>query len=255
MNLEEYHRMAAVEHEHWWYRGLRDLITRFLKRVPRRPEEPLAVLDAGCGTGENLQLLRDAMSPDYLGGFDISPVALEYAKQKNPLADVYQGDICQPELHAPQFDLILSCDVIYIPGVQRALPGLKRLAAALRPGGQFILNLPAYNWMRSRHDLAVHTSQRFTRRDVQKLLDDLDLLPEVLTYRLCELFPLVLAARLPSMLWPTTDVGQARSDVTRPGRRTNAALCSVVRAENSAIAAGWTCPWGSSVFAVGRKPS
>jgi trans-aconitate methyltransferase len=252
MNPAEYHQMAAVEREHWWYRGLRDAMRRALRRWP--PPERSAVLDAGCGTGENLRWLNELLAPAYLGGFDASPLALDYAVQKNPHADIYQSDICQPVLHVERFHVILCCDVLYIPGLDRALPGLQKLAAALAPGGVLILNLPAYNWLRSRHDLAVHTSQRFTRSTVRQLLQWLGLTPEVLTYRLCGLFPFVLAARLPSMLMPPKDASAARSDVVLPGRLVNGVLSATLATENALMERGVTWPWGSSVFAVGRKP-
>jgi SAM-dependent methyltransferase len=254
MNPAEYHVMAAVEHDHWWYQGLRDLIGRSLQSDLDRSRFEPAVLDAGCGTGENLAFLQERLSPGYLGGFDASSLALEYARKKVPTADLYLSDICHPELHVSQFDVILSCDVIYVPGMAAALQGLKTLSAALRPGGLLILNLPAFNWLRSRHDLAVHTSERFTRKQVGNLLNQLGLVPLRLTYRVCSLFPAIVLARLPSILFPGQDAGHARSDVRLPPRWINAALRSLLRLENQAIGRGLCCPWGTSIFAVGRKP-
>ena len=37
-------------------------------------------------------------------------------------------------------------------------------------GGVLVLNLPAYRWMPSRHDAAVHCVRRYTRRRVVRLL-------------------------------------------------------------------------------------
>src|SRR5258708_2603103 len=129
MNLAEYDRMDAVEREHWWYRGLRDLIGRSLRRLGVPHERPLRVLDAGCGTGETLRWLRDNLELEYLGGFDVSPMALACAVKKVPAADLYRGDICDPKVHVPDLDLILSCDVLDVPGVDAALPGLARLVS------------------------------------------------------------------------------------------------------------------------------
>lgn len=252
MNAAEYHLMAAVEREHWWYCGLRDLVARCLPEVTAR--RPLRVLDAGCGTGENLCLLRDRLAPDYLGGFDISPTAVEYARAKCPQADIHVGDICRPERLVTDLDVVLCCDVLYVPGASAALDGLRRLVQALRSGGRFILNLPAYAWLRSRHDVAIHTSQRFTAPEVRELLTEIGLSVEVLTYRMCLLFPLVLMARLPGMLWPPAASESVRSDVVLPHPWINTALRRLLCAENARIERGLRLPWGSSVFAVGRKP-
>lgn len=246
--------MAQVEDHHWWYRGLRDALARALRRsdlaLPERP----AVLDAGCGTGANLGLLRELLEPGYLGGFDLSEEAVAIAREKAPGADVYAGDLCDPEIHVAELDLVVSLDVVCIPGVARSLPGLRRLAAALRPGGLFVLNLPAYRWLFSEHDVAVHTTERFTLGGVRSLLSRLSLEPVIASYRLCALLPLVAATRLPGARRAREKGASARSQLhAGQGGRLGSVLFAMLRAENALVARGVRLPFGSSVFAVGRK--
>ena len=56
MELEEYHKMAAVEDEMWYYHVLRRHIWRLLK--PHLRKESVRVLDAGCGTGGSIRCLQ-----------------------------------------------------------------------------------------------------------------------------------------------------------------------------------------------------
>lgn len=254
MNPGEYEIMAQVEGQHWWYRGLRDVYLQSLRHLtPKVPSQP-KILDAGCGTGGNLSCLLKTFQPSYIAGFDFSEEALQFAREKVPQADIYRGDICDPLLPQDGFDLIVSLDVIYIPGLQRALPGLQRLVTSLRPGGLFILNLPSYNWLYSEHDVAIHTSQRFTKRQVHTLLGQLGLSIERLSYRLFFLFPAVVVSRLPSMLRARSGNVAVHSELhSRPQTLTNKAFFSSLVFENQLISRGFCFPWGSSVFAIGRK--
>ena len=255
MNPGEYDVMAQVEASHWWYRGLRDSVQSVLSgRQLQLPDRP-RVLDAGCGTGENLRFLSELLAPSYLGGFDHSGEALDLAKKKAPTAELYRSDICDPEIRADDLDLVISLDVIYIPGVERALGGLKQLIGALRPGGLFLVNLPAYDWLYSEHDVAIHTSERYTKRRVRQLLEQLGLSVIVLSYRLCVLFPVVLLSRLPGMVRAKPGDASGRSDLhSIPGPLTSRLCYGAVSFENKFIARGLSLPFGSSVFAVGRKP-
>lgn len=246
--------MASVEASYWWYRGLRDVVARCLRRPELDPGTRPRVLDAGCGSGANLEFLDGLLRPSYLGGFDVSARALELARDKCPGAELYRGDICDPEIRVDALDLIVSFDVIYIPGVARALNGLRRLVEALRPGGLLIVNLPAYDWLYSTHDVAIHTSERYTLRRLRGLLERLALDPVRLSYRLCLLFPAVVITRLPGMLAARRGIRGATSDLHRiPGRPINEALVRILGFENRMIASGARLPWGSSVFAVARK--
>ena len=253
MNPAEYDIMASIEGTHWWFCGLRGLITQTLRKQRFAIPEGANVLDAGCGTGGNLQLLQAVLSPSYLGGFDRSWRAVDYSRNKNPKADVYISDLCDPEIHVESLNLILSCDVIYIPGFARCFDGLAKLVAHLRTGGLFIVNLPAYNWLLCEFDLAYHGIERYTATQIRSQLTRLGLSVELLTYRVCFLFPAVVLQRLPSFLGPTPKMEEATSSMNSPWKITNSILKVYQDIENKAVQLGISLPWGSSVFAVGRK--
>lgn len=253
MNPREYEMMAAVEADHWWYRGMRQQLgqslQRFGQRLPARP----SILDAGCGTGENLRFLSSLYTAQYMGGFDASAQAVEWAKKKVSAADIYQSDICAPELHAEHYDIVLSCDVLYIVGLTASLRGMQAIAERMSPNGLMLINVPAYQWLCSEHDLAIGTTQRFVANDIRQFLRELGLVPRLVTYRLCLLFPLVVASRLPSILRPGRDSTHAVSALKQHSRWTNRLLEATLGLENRLIGAGAALPWGSSVFAVGQK--
>ena len=253
MNPGEHAVMAQTESRHWWYQGLRDVVGRTLAHpalaLPRSP----AILDAGCGTGETLRFLAAQLAPRYLGGFDHSAEAIDLAREKAPEADLYVSDLCDPEIRVGSLDLVLSLDVVSEAGTEVSRPGLQRLVGCLAPGGLLLLHLPAYGWLFSEHDVAVHTRERFTLGEVTRLLRALGLEPVRASYRMTALFPALVLSRLGSIGRPP-DAQRARSDLHRPpSSMTNALLGAIVSGENRLVARGLRLPFGSSVLAVGRK--
>jgi SAM-dependent methyltransferase len=256
MNPAEYDLMASVEPHHWWYAGLRDAFGQVLRRID--PLQRLVggrFLDAGCGTGQNLRWLSRNLKATSLTGFDRAAAAVEIAAKCVPEAHIYEDDLCNPDPPDGPFDLILCSDVLYATGIEPALAGMRRLCERLASGGLFLLHLPAFNWLYSRHDVAVHTKHRFCQAEVISLLDQLDLAIELITYRMFMLFPLVVLSRVPSLLFRSrsTSAGDVMSDLWLPILPLNALLRTVVKFENRAIGFGVRFPWGSSLIAVGRK--
>jgi SAM-dependent methyltransferase len=255
MDVPEIEQMALLERDHWWYRGLRDAIRRTLKQPRFRIRPGGQVLDAGCGTGENLRMLVDLLAPSYAGGFDLSEHAVNWTRRKvGESADVYVSDIRDPQVHVADLDLVLSCDVISIPGVEASKVGLARLIDRLRVGGLFIHNMAAYQWLYSSHDVITHTQQRTNVRQMKRLMHELGMSIELITYRVFWLFPAILAARLPSMI-RRPSLQTAHSDLEPVHPLLNRGLGAVMKVENAMMKAGLRYPWGSSVFVVARKRS
>lgn len=262
MNIDEYERLDRVEHDHWWFAGLRDLLARLIRSAGISPGGSGgcdSVLDAGCGTGENLRFLGELLEPRVLAGFDVSPEAVDRARRKAPRARVERADLTRLGPEYSGFDVVLCCDVLYTTGLEAARPGLESIVEAMPPGGILILHVPAYEWLRSGHDVAVHTRERFTARRIRGLLVDLGLHAERLSYRLCLLFPFLVLRRLPSILFRrmrgtsggTEDA--AASEVAMPPAWLNQFLLAVLKVENRMIDWGVRLPFGSSIVAVARK--
>lgn len=244
--------MSSVEARHWWYQGLRGFLDVVFDKFSNRIGSEPKVLDAGCGTGANLLHINKKLSPSHLEGFDFSEEAVRFTREKTSFEHVYQGDICNPSLLNDEYDLITSMDVIYIPGAEAALPGLKKLVGCLKQEGLLVLNLPAYNWLYSEHDVAIHTKERYTLGRVKKIFDELGLKMLLGTYRVHFLFPLICLARLPSMIKKPKE-SEAQSDLTIPAGLTNSFFLKTLQLENSLLHRGLSFPFGSSVSVVGVK--
>ena len=51
-----YDRMAELDEKHWWYRARRSVLRELITRRIRLPDDA-RILEVGCGTGHNFQML------------------------------------------------------------------------------------------------------------------------------------------------------------------------------------------------------
>lgn len=242
MNPAEYATMFDVEDRHWWYRALRALIQDALGESA--PHGDSRVLDIGCGTGANLASLglRGV-------GIDRAPEALGLARERG-LTALCQADAASLPFPDGHFSVALLTDVLYHTSVPDKLGVLREAARVLQPGGTLILNVPAYQWLYSAHDRAIHTDRRFTRAEVALLLQDAGFAIRRLTYWNTLLFPAVAAIRVLDKLRPDNGHG---SDLTRY----RGGIAEQISAGVLGIERHWlrrfSLPFGVSIFAVAQK--
>lgn len=245
--------LDRCEESHWWYAGLRDLLTR-LVRSPQFGIRPGgAVLDVGCGTGANLRLLNQLLHPQYLGGFDVNEHCLSAAGKKCPQADLYRADLRQPEFHRRRYDLITCNDVLCAAGLDDCRDGLSQLAERLSPEGRMLIHLPAYPWLYGEHDIAVGNIERYRAGPVAEALAGAGLVTQFSTYRLCLAFPAIMAARLWRRCYRNNgNVAAPQSDLARSHGfgRWWLALASL---ENLILSRGRRWPFGASLVIVAGK--
>ncbi len=247
MNPREYGVMYAAEEHHWWYRGLHDLVVRSVA-AEHRHKGPLSILDAGCGTGRLCQLLAPYGT---VSGCDVSDLALEFCRKRG-LDHVFQADLNDAELGEERYDVITSLDVLYHTAVTDEARVLDSFRRALRPGGLLVLNLVAFEFLRSTHDIAVHTRRRYTRPALAEMLRRSGFTVESATYRHCLLFPPVAAYRLVRRALHRAAPEETASDVSLPAPLVNGLLWRLCLLENR-IVQHCPLPFGTSVFAVARS--
>lgn len=245
MNPAEYHTIYTVEIQHWWYSGMRRITLAMLEETYGRRTD-LRILDAGSGTGGALDYLSRF---GYVTGVDYSPIALDFCRARG-LPRLGQASVTALPFAAASFDLVTSFDVLYHRAVGDYHDALREFHRVLRPGGRLLLRLPAYDLLRGRHDVVIHTARRFMAGELARALCETGFESERLTYANTILFPVALAKRLLEPLLPAGD--PHHSDVRPNPPWLDAALTPILGAE-----ARWlrqrNLPFGLSVIALGRK--
>lgn len=249
MNPGEYARMARAEDRHWWYVGLHELLLRYVRAeaaaLGRRP----AILDAGCGTGRLAELLGAVGD---VAACDASPLAVGHARARG-IAGARIADLNEETFPEGAYDVVTAIDVLYHRGVRDDVAVLRRLRAALRPGGLLLVNVPAWEALRGPHDVAVHSRERYRPGTLRARLRAAGFVPEVVTCRLALLFPLIAPFRLARRLLPGGAPEETVSDVAVPPAPLNRLLLAVLRLENRLVGRV-PLPPGTSVFAAARRP-
>ncbi len=259
MEPNEYTTLFEQEERFWWYRGLRRLARDLSVAALRRHDactggdaadpgrsDAARILDAGCGTGGTLAML-DGLGHRY--GIDFHPLAVRHAAGRG-LDRLCRGSVTALPYRGDIFDLIVSLDVLYHRGVESDLQALREFRRCLKPGGSVVLNLPAFESLRSSHDMAIHTARRYRRGQLDRLIREAGLVPDRITYWNTILFPALAAVRL---LRRRRSDRVKDSDVTAVHPLLNTILGLILEVERRWLRAG-SLPFGLSILAVARRP-
>ncbi len=249
MNVDEYRTMRQVEDDFWWYQGFRRIYGAMLDRYC--PEAARGrVLDAGCGTGAFLSYLEDSHHPRSLTGIDMSEEALRLCGERG----LERLDLCSVEslpFEDESFDLVASLDVLCHRSIPDDTVPLAEFRRVLAPGGWLLLNRPAFQFIHSEHDLAVHTRHRYRRPEVRDLLARCGFEPVEVIYSNALLFPLVALVRLAGKVIGPSTQEQAKSDLRPLPAPANALLEQILGVE-ALLVGRVRLPFGSSVTALAR---
>ena len=245
MSPDEHDVMRAVEDHYWWYQALRQHVAASIKPVSPH----FSLLDAGCGTGGMLSLARQTFPEANLSGVDASNYAVEIASARGTGARLLQASVHDLPFPADSFDVVLSLDVLSHAGVDDAL-ALREMSRVLRTGGQLILNVAAFDFLKGAHDCAVNVNRRYEQRQLRMLLVGSSLHVERLSYWNATFTPPIALFRWFSRVCPRPD--RPRSDFRSLPPLLNSIFKSVAALELTA-SRYVSLPFGTSLFAIARK--
>lgn len=245
MERSEYDKLDQVEDRMWWFAAMHQNLLVLAHRV-RLGTANQPLLDAGCGTGGFLARLAHRYRESAIFGLELDRRAcvLAAAKSARP---VCAGSVNQLPFPDRSLAAIFSADVLCHHDVdeRRALLQFYR---CLTEDGWLILNLPAYRWMMSRHDAAVHNIRRYTATGIGDLLRAVGFRPVYVSYWNAVLFPLMAVAR--KVFGRKYGIG---SDVRYYPPLIDVLCRGATGIETALLRRGVRLPFGGSVLAIAAK--
>lgn len=242
MDRAAYESMARLEGRHWWFVGRRAILSDVMDRLGAKA--PLKILEVGCGTGGNLDMLSSfgdvtGVEPDEAAR------ALSSTRSGALVVDGRLPDGLGLDLQT--FDVLAAFDVLEHLDDDRG--GLAAAAACLKPGGRAVLTVPAFPSLWSRHDELHHHKRRYTRAEFKALVRSAGFEIDRLSYFNTAL---LLPAILVRFIKKRTGSSAGDAESVPPGF-VNFILTRIFAFERFILRRA-SLPFGLSLIAVARLP-
>jgi SAM-dependent methyltransferase len=246
MKKEMYSHIQDVEQAHWWYVARRKIVFDWVFRILADYPAPL-MLDMGCGTGFNMEYLRDK-GYSHIVGLDYSTEALVFCQSRN-LPYLVCGDSTYPPLRHESFDVIMALDLI--EHLEDDVQALQECARLLRSNGSVIIFVPAFNFLWGLQDEVSLHHRRYSAGELEQKLETVGLRIDKLTYTNTFLFPLIWIGRTVLRLSGYDIQGISENDLHPDW--SNGLLQAIFAAERPLLRY-MSFPFGVSLLCIARKP-
>jgi SAM-dependent methyltransferase len=189
MQEHTYPIMYEVEDAHWWYAGRRRIIKSFLARVCQNFQTRPRILDVGCGTGANLEMLGQFGETE---GVDISQDALAFCRERG--FDNVRHGAAERLPHADNtFDVVTALDVI--EHLDDDLASLKEMRRVLKTNGRVLLFVPAFMFLWGVQDDVSNHRRRYRLKELERVVERAGFEVERATYANITFFAPILLVR------------------------------------------------------------
>lgn len=237
-----------AEQSHFWFRGFRQFMKPMIARATAGVASP-RILDCGCGTGSNLEMLRPFGEAV---GFDLTSTGVAFAhRHGHRVAQASIGDI---PFASGRFDLATSFDVFQCLPEEVERSAIREMSRVLKPGGWMLLHVAALEMLHGRHSVLSQEVRRYTPSRLRSIVEEGGFRVERLTFDHASLLPILLPVRVWHRLSARDgEVPAGEDEITVPPPPVNAALSALVSLEALALRA-INMPIGSSLMCLAQKP-
>ncbi|ABF42128.1 Methyltransferase type 11 [Candidatus Koribacter versatilis Ellin345] len=245
MYEHEYQQMYDVESFYWWFIARRKLIREVVSTHSKDPAHT-TILDVGCGTGLNHEMLSEFGE---VFGTDASEEALRFSRQRN-IQNLVLSDAEALQFADETFEIVTALDVL--EHVNDDLKAISEIWRVMKPDGVFVISVPAYGFLWSEHDEALHHRRRYAAHELRNKLINAGFEVERSTYFISSLFFPILFMRIVQNLRKKS-LRPSTSHVILP-KWLNSFLVGILDFERWFLRFA-NLPFGVSIICTARKPT
>jgi 2-polyprenyl-3-methyl-5-hydroxy-6-metoxy-1,4-benzoquinol methylase len=240
-----YSKHYELDRTHFWRIAKRRLVLEWIERhAPRLGSLDLLDIGGACSV-----VSADLSRYGRVTVVEPDAGMVQAARERLGVA-VLQGSLPDALPVQGPFDIVTLLDVLeHVPEDTQSLQAIRRL---LRPGGTLICTVPAFRWLWSDHDVALHHVRRYTRSQLCALLESAGLRVQRISYYTAFLLPALAIQRTIGKLKPRRKA--PTYDVTVPHPAMNG-LFGMTMALERLVLRYADLPIGSALIAVATRPA
>lgn len=190
MRREEIEAMKEYELVYWWHIGRRFVLKSVLRRFLKHKNGE--VLDVGCGTGINLEWLKEFGS---VVGIDSNKDAIKFCEK---YGKVILGSATKLPVDNRSQGLVTAFDILeHLGNDKEALIEWHRV---IKQNGYLFLSVPAYQWLFGPHDKSLMHYRRYLLGTLLAELKDVGFRPVFASYFFMLTFPIFVIQRVLSKI-------------------------------------------------------
>lgn len=238
MTIETKHNPFTGNESYWWYRAKAKFLGAYFSEYVSPDAK---VLDIGSADGPAVAFIDEilAKGKGKKIAMDIVPDGLG--------PDDILGSVEDIPLSKNKFDIVSAFDVI--EHVENEDKGLREILRVLKPGGYFLMSVPAHQWAWTKHDDELYHKRRYTVGRARKALEKAGFIILKSSYGFSGTFPIFFAQRIFAKI--TRSYSGETPEVSATQDRILTNLCE---RDLKKFKRGKSFRLGSSVFIAGRKP-
>ena len=191
MHAQDFELLYQLEEKYWWFPAMRKIADTIAAEALKQPG--LKILDAGCGTGFNLNYYG-AGAGRAVYGFDLADAALDHVRKRG-FRKIARASITDIPFKSETFDIVFSFEVVTQTPYETHDMSLREMHRVLKPGGHLFIRVPAFMWLWSSHDEELEVRYRYTRDELARRLSNAGFFVEWTSYANGFLFPIILLRR------------------------------------------------------------
>jgi len=240
MERRSYKEMITLEDIHWWFISRRMILQKVIDQYFQK-DISKNILEIGCGSGGNLQMLKDYGK---LHAMELDDEALNVAKSRN-ICNVKKGKLPNDIPYDNKFDLICLWDVL--EHIDEDIDSLEAIRNKLNQKGIIVITVPAYKFLWSAHDVVSQHKRRYNKKYLSSIVSKSGMHIKYATYFNTFLFPIITTIRTLNNIFKNNN-----TDVSLPSKPLNNLLIKIFSCEKR-ILPKFIFPFGVSILLIAER--